>query len=236
MLRKALTQAPSPVVRWRTRASAAAAAAALAALTAILAVGPGPVPARAAVDPEILAKLEVGQPYRDPEGGVTVTFLQKNASQAAPPGWRTARSLGCGFAVGLPGPFNELKIVGATTDGAALITDSIGTKTAAGCKLTAICFERSDHHLSPTAVADAMAQAAGTGTRLAQSATAVAGHPAAQIRVRTKSAVFGMQVVKVEGRLYQQMLECPQSEEPSFDRLERRYFATLALPPPGAKP
>jgi hypothetical protein len=189
--------------------------------------------AAAGPDPAVMAKLPVGQAYKDPKSAATFTFLQKNAGASSASTWRSARSLGCGYAVGMPGPYNELKVAGPTPDGGSMSTISLATRTVEGCRFTVSCTQTpmAGWRRTPCPVCwrDLRVPARrwrgrrrpSRGTR--RRACACEARAAACSGSRSS----GWTIASTS------MIECPAVEEKGFVAIEGHFFDSLDLHPPG---
>ena len=183
-----------------------------------------------------VAQLAVGEELRDPASEASFEFLQRSAGSPGENGWTSARSLGCGFSVDLVGPYNEFKTTAPTTDGSVLTTYTVGTQTSEGCKLLVSCLNRDDGTMPPDFVETAFDRLIEGEPTAERFAVVFHGHNATRVRVERSGSLYGAQLLLIGNTAYHQSIECPESEEDYFDKLEATFFESLDPALSGASP
>jgi hypothetical protein len=174
-----------------------------------------------------LATLEVGKVLHDEAMGMTFRFLQKFAGEAGEDGWGNAKSQGCGFAVRLPAPFQELEQQAPATDGAKLTFVVLGSHTEEGAKFTVMCTRRSDDTFRDDFVAATLAEIARKNEVLERREVARGGRTFAHLSFRGRDSLATLELARLGNAAYQLTVEVPLSEAPALPTLSERFFASF---------
>lgn len=174
-----------------------------------------------------LATLEVGDVIHDEKTGVALQFLQKNAGAPGEGGWVRAESLGCGFKILMPGPFNELKQEVPAVDGARITLIALGSPTAEGAKFTVTCTRRSDDRFPDNFVSLTLDGMARSNEVLERREVTRRDRKFTHMSFRGRDSIATVELARLENVVFQLIVEYPPSASDSTPALAEKFFASL---------
>ncbi len=179
-------------------------------------------------DRAALEKLKPGESIT--LGGVTFRMNRKQAGVADKDGWFPAHSEGGGFDVRLPVPYNDFTTSAQTKDGATIVSNTIGGRSAEGARFMANCFRRSDGQVSADWAASVAASFAQKDAHVEQTPVTMPGGSGLQIRVVSPArGRFQARFISSRNSMCQITVEYQGSGQPVIESAARVFLDSFAF-------
>jgi hypothetical protein len=179
-----------------------------------------------------LANLNVGETLRDENIGLVAKFLQKSAGKAEADGWVEAKSLGCGFTVSLPGPFDEIDQQAPTTDGGTVHIVALRVPLPEGAKMVVACWSPWNPKLRYR-FADSLVEGSLLDDQLLDSREiARTGYRATRSEIARRDVLGSVELFFAGERAYELIVEYPPAARAAVEPLSERFFASFRPPRP----
>ena len=146
-------------------------------------------------------------------------------------GWCLATSTEGGFSVSLPHVFNDFTMTSKAVDGVEVKIFAVGTLDERGVKFSALAVHRADDKFKDDPLEGMAADFEKKGTLKQQRVVALGEMKGIELRVGSRSSSAVTRLYKSDTRLYQLIMEAPDSvprEEIEAD--EKRFLESLDVP------
>jgi len=158
-----------------------------------------------------------------------VIMRRSQAGEPDPTGWSLAESTGGGFAVMVPGKYDDFTIMGVAPDGVSILSDIVESLTPEGSKFSAFRVMRMDGSLPAGAVDKIAEKIRRKNFYFKKNKRSFLGMEGFEIVAKNDTSSSVTRVFQGDGRIYELIVEYPSALTPVMERDINRFMESFTL-------